>query len=79
VDILKGKPYMYKPIDDSPSKFVRFRNAVIKELLNSYVVSEEEVEQLLHGELDLLYDLFDDGSVEGAAAVLAVLNDLADK
>lgn len=70
---------MRKQIDDSPSEFDLFREAVRLALLQSYVVSEEGVEQLLYLELDTLYDLFEDGSVDKAAVILAVMNDLPDK
>jgi len=70
---------MHKRIDDSPGEFVQFREAVTKALLQSYVVTVEEVELLVHQELDTLLDFFEDESVDDAATVLAVLNDLADK
>lgn len=70
---------MYKQIDDSPSEFDRFREAVRLALLQSYVVSKNDLEQLLYLELDTLYDLFADGSVDEAAVILAVMNDLPDK
>lgn len=70
---------MYEQFDDSPSEIFQFREAVRQALLKSYVISAKEVEQLLNQELDTLYDLMEDGSVDDAAVVLAVLNDLADK
>ncbi len=66
-------------IDDSPSEFTKFREAVKKALLGTYVTTLEEVELVLVQERDMLNELFVDGSVEEAAAVFAVTNDLADK
>ena len=71
---------MFEAIDDSPSEFTLFREAVIKSILETYKTTLEEVEEIMRMEFDTLQDIFDeDGSVEEAATVLAVLQDLEDK
>ncbi len=66
-------------IDDSPSEYTKFREAVKKAVLETYVTTPEGVEVILLQERDTLHDFFEDGSVEEAAAAIAVFNDLADK
>ncbi len=66
-------------IDDTPTEFAQFRGAVIKAVLESYVATFEEVEVLVDDELDTMLDIFETGSVDEAATVLAVINDLEDK
>lgn len=71
---------MFEEIDDSPSEFTLFREAVIKFILESYKTTLEEVEMSMRMEFDTLQDIFeDDGSVEEAATVLAVVHNLEDK
>lgn len=66
-------------IYDLPDEFVQFREAVIKSILETYVATIKEVEMIVGQELDTLRDIFEDGSVDEAATVLAVLHDLEDK
>lgn len=71
---------MYSTIDDSPSEFTLFREAVIKSIVKTYATTLEEVEVILRMEFDTLENFFeDDGSAEEAATVLAVLHNLEGK
>lgn len=74
-----GNHTMFDEVDGSPSEFTKFREAVIKFVLGTYVTTLEEVEMIAAQELDTLQDIFEDGSVEEAATMLAVLHDLEDK
>lgn len=67
-------------IDDTPSKFDKYRASVIKSVLETYVATLEEVELIVDQELDSLQDiLHSSGSVEEGATMLALLHDLEDK
>ena len=66
-------------IDETTNDFSQFREAVKEAILETYAATVEEVEMVLIQELDTLMDIFQDGSVDEAATVLAVLNNLEDK
>ena len=67
-------------VDDAPSAYTLFYEAVVTKIEKEYVATRDEAGSCVRGEQDTVREIFQDGAnVDEAVTVIAVLNDLEDR